>query len=145
MEQVTSVNEFQVILGGNHMNLMQHRRWYKVIAYVLVFCLSITIFPNTGFANQNEETVEQEAVSESFDRDAVLEKAENYTTYDLGNGERKTVFHGGNVRYENEDGELVEYDPSLSEIESGDKTEQKKSLNVWSGYTKAKKDEHLWI
>lgn len=46
------------------------------------------------------------------------ESTENTTTFDLGDGKSMTVFYGRQVRYENEQGELADCDPSLVEKHS---------------------------
>lgn len=126
------------------MNPIQHHKGHKVIAYILIFCLCITMLPNIGFAMQNEANIDQEVASKSFDSDAILEKGENYTTYDLGNGEKETVFYGGDVRYKNEEGQLVDYDPSLTKVSSSEKTEQKKALKGYA-YTNKAGDKKLYM
>ena len=66
----------------------------------------------------------------------IVEKTTDTTTYDLGNGKVQTVYHGSDVRFEDEDGTLVDYDPSLVEINS-EETEQSQPL---SGYAYENKE-----
>ena len=40
------------------------------------------------------------------------------TVFDLGGNRRMEVFHGTDVRFENEEGELVDYDPSLVAVDT---------------------------
>ena len=65
---------------------------------------------------------------EGLTEDDVVDKTETTTTFDAGDGLKTKVIHGGEVRYENDEGELVDYDPSLVEISDGEKTEHKDSL-----------------
>ncbi|MGL4485197.1 MAG: DNRLRE domain-containing protein [Anaerovoracaceae bacterium] len=58
------------------------------------------------------------------------------TTFDLGEGKQKTVLFSEPVRFE-EDGELIDYDPSLVAIEKGKKTENGKSLSDYAYESKA--------
>lgn len=46
------------------------------------------------------------------------ERSESLTVYDLGDGRKKAVIYGSEVRFTNEDGELTEYDASLVPVES---------------------------
>ena len=48
--------------------------------------------------------------------DTIVEKTTDTTTYDLGDGKSQTVYHGSDVRFEDEDGSLIDYDPKLVEI-----------------------------
>ena len=65
---------------------------------------------------------------EGFTEEDVIEKTETTTTYDIGDGLNAKVFHGGEVRFENEDGELIDYDPSLVKIKDGEKSDEETSL-----------------
>ena len=87
----------------------------------------------------DEELLEAVAdpAMEGLSEDDVVDKTETTTTFDAGNGLTTKVIHGGEVRYENEEGELVDYDPSLVEISAGEKTEHKDSLE---GYEYKNKD-----
>ena len=48
------------------------------------------------------------------------ESTKNSTTFRLSNGKKESVFYGQDVRYEDENGNLKDYDPTLVEIK--DKT-----------------------
>ena len=65
---------------------------------------------------------------EGFTEEQVIEKTETTTTYDIGDGLNAKVFHGGEVRFENEEGELIDYDPSLVKIKDGEKSDEDTSL-----------------
>lgn len=51
---------------------------------------------------------------------------------DLGSGEKMSVFHGGEVRFEGKEGILTDYNPALVSIKSGEKTEQNRTLESYS-------------
>lgn len=55
------------------------------------------------------------------------ERTEDTTTYQLADGSKELVVHAGNVRYKNEAGELVDYDPTLKKV-TDTKTAQARSL-----------------
>ena len=108
---------------------------HKVIAWILMFCLAITLIPNPGYAAKTEKKSarSEKASAEKISPDEVseknvIEKKESVTTYDLGQGETMSVFHGGDVRYKDDSGKMVDYDPSLVAIANGEKTEQNESL-----------------
>ena len=44
------------------------------------------------------------------------ERTEDTTSYELADGTRQLVIHSSEVRYEDANGELVDYDPTLTEI-----------------------------
>ncbi len=92
----------------------------KVLALILSICLVITLIPDMGYAQDNEPgngvSQEDNINPEDVTKEDVIEKDETTTTYSLGDGEKMTVFHGGQVRFEDEDGKLKDYDPSLIEI-----------------------------
>ncbi|MCE2603998.1 hypothetical protein LH384_33465, partial [Pseudomonas aeruginosa] len=87
------------------------------LAWILSICLVITLIPELGFAaSTGAGSAKTPAISpDEVTEENVVEskKTTDTTTYDLGGGQEMTVFHGGEVRYENEKGELVDYDPSL--------------------------------
>lgn len=62
---------------------------------------------------EKEEVVCKENVIES-------KNTEDSTTYDAGDGVLVTEYYGQDVRFRNEDGELVDYDPTLKKLESRD-------------------------
>lgn len=133
---------------------MKFSRKFKVVAWFLTLCLVITLIPDIGYAAATEPAAEttaseQTAESEKTDaaeiqKDDIIEKTETYTTYDLGDGKLETVFHGGQVRFENEDGELEDYDPSLEELKKGEKTVQKHPLTGYS-YTNRTGDKKHYL
>lgn len=106
----------------------------KVTAWFLTICLAVTLIPDIGHAR--EASVEDDGGAklspEEVTEANVIEKTEDTTTYDLGAGEKMTVFHGGEVRYENEKGELTDYDPSLVKIKEAEKTMQGEPLTGYA-------------
>lgn len=121
---------------------------YKVIAWMLTLCLVITLIPDIGYAAQSDnrethETTVNTSEIEIVDEGKIIGKTEASTTFQLEDGGYKTIFHGGQVRYK-EAGKWVEYDPSLKEIESGEKTLQSESLRGYV-YTNAIGDKKHYI
>ena len=85
----------------------------KIIAVILSAMLIITLIPDIGFANENKPVTE----SNVAEKDAI-EKTEESTTYKLDNGANMTVIYGEPVRFKDENGNLVDYDPALQKIEN---------------------------
>ena len=104
--------------------------WYRLTAWLLTVCLVVTLIPDISHATGTggDTKISPEDVTEKN----VTGRTEDTTTYDLGEGEKMTVFHGGQVRYEDEDGELIDYDRSLVRIKSGEKTESGQSLRGYA-------------
>lgn len=135
-------------LGGRIVKLKIH---YKLIAWVLIACLSVTLIPDIGYASggsitksTQEKMVTNTIAPEDVTKNDVIAKSEVTTTYDLGGGEKMSVFHGGPVRYRNANNELVDYDPSLVSIGSGEKTIQNESLEEYA-YTNKQGDNKQYI
>ncbi|MDD7718567.1 MAG: DNRLRE domain-containing protein [Eubacteriaceae bacterium] len=102
------------------------------ISVLLCFTLLFTSVPVSAFADNGAEPdagdteirYEEQTLSNTLILDENLseemavpeESTETMTVFDLGDGKKAAVFHGSDVRYENEDGELTDYDPELVEI-----------------------------
>ena len=127
----------------------------RLIAWLLTLCLVITLIPDIGYATEksdSDSSVTQSEIADTTFADAseeeqeqmldaatdpamaelteeqVIDKTENTTTYDMGDGTKSVVLHGGDVRFENDDGKLIDYDPSLIEVEENQTTESETSL-----------------
>lgn len=130
---------------------MRHSKFKRIIALTVILCMAITSMPAIGYASvpQNsvvQTTEELEYGHKSIEKDSEVsgetkefsdvteadiiaeESTESITTYDLGNGKRASVFYSYNVRYEDEEGNLVDYDPELVDISGKAATEQGTSL-----------------
>ncbi|MDE8731913.1 DNRLRE domain-containing protein [Eubacteriales bacterium DFI.9.88] len=127
---------------------METKRSYKALAWILSICLVITLIPELGFAaSTGAGSAKTPAISpDEVTEENVVEskKTTDTTTYDLGGGQEMTVFHGGEVRYENEKGELVDYDPSLVKIQDGEKTDQDQNLDEYA-YENKEGDKKQYI
>ena len=82
----------------------------------------------TPYEEEQLEAVTDPAM-EGLSVDDVVDKTETTTTFDVGNGMITKVIHGGAVRFENEEGDLIDYDPSLIELKDGEKTDLNEPLN----------------
>ncbi|MEE1038686.1 MAG: hypothetical protein U0K95_05910, partial [Eubacterium sp.] len=102
----------------------------KVISWVLIAALSLSSFSELAYAadiSPAEKVIKEDEVTE----ENITEKSQSTTTYYLGEGKNMTVWHGGQVRFEDEDGNLTDYEPQLEEIEK-EKTLQGKDLKGYS-------------
>lgn len=120
---------------------------HKILAWILSICLVITLIPEIGFAASanptNQDTSNAPVVSpDKVTEENVIEKTEDTTTYNLGKGEKMTVFHGGEVRYKDSHGKLVDYAPSLVEIKDGEKSGQSKTLEGYAYKNKEGDKKH---
>ena len=128
----------------------------RLIAWLLTLCLVITLIPDIGYAAENADSdpsvMQTENANQTFAESSekeqeqmldaatdpamdglteenVIEKTETTTVYDIGDGKKAKVIHGGEVRFENEKGKLVDYDPSLVKITDIEKTENGHNLD----------------
>lgn len=105
---------------------------YKIIAWILTMCLTVTLIPEIGHATETGKTSDSNQITAEtlpqVSEEDVVAKTETTTTYDIGGGEKMEVIHGGEVRYRNKSGEWVDYDPSLIRIKPGERTAEDGSL-----------------
>lgn len=116
---------------------------HKAISWFLTVALVVTLIPDLGYAAQKPDSDPGPNVTETAYEGTIIEKTEDSTTFDLGNGEYKTIFYGGQIRYK-ENGVWVDYDPSLEKISRGEVTEQSESLNGYA-YQNAAGDKKQYI
>ena len=70
-------------------------------------------------SEEGEESLEDtlSLEEEATEENAVMEEStENSTVFDLGDGEKMVIYHGQNVRFEDEDGNLTDYDPDRKSV-----------------------------
>ena len=97
----------------------------KVTAWILTCGLVITLIPELAFATQNGE---QNARTGD---EKIVEKNENITIYDIGDGKLKSLFYGGEIRFKDDSDKLSDYDPSLVAINEGGKAAD---MDMLDGY-----------
>ena len=106
------------------------KSWKRIVATTLIMAMILTSTSLESLAaetdgnsppvkTEKEETTEKEVV---VCKENVIESknTEDSTTYDAGAGVLVTEYYGQDVRFRNEDGELVDYDPTLKKLESRD-------------------------
>ena len=70
----------------------------KAMAWILSICLIVTLIPDISFAVTGSEKNDV-ITSENTEGNKIVEKTEDTTVYDLGDGEQMAVLHGSQVRY----------------------------------------------
>ena len=105
----------------------KREKWKRIIAGLLVITMFGTSISLEGLAadTQPDSSVEPSVESEEQDEAYVPsledvieeEKTEDSTTYNAGDGVWVTEFYGQKVRFTDENGELMDYDASLTEVE----------------------------
>ncbi len=126
----------------------------KMLVTIMVVAMVATQIPMTAFAeadNVSGKTDEEIALAEQLNLEdlsgaSIVESksTESSTTYDLGNNEKMTILYGDAVRYHDENGDLVDYDPSLTEIKSNDTTSQDEDLDGYK-YTNTSGDKKHYL
>lgn len=132
---------------------MKNKGMRKVLSYLLVLCLVITLMPCASFADEqaaqdiditavsdiNAETaisdIAGEELSELPEGAQVIEEesSETMTTFALENGDKAKVFYSYPVRYKDDDGKLQEIKPELVTVDKTALTSQGITLREY-GY-----------
>lgn len=141
------------------MKQMKYKYLRKIFTGIMSICLLVTMMPMSAFASTDlsspneslladeavpvEEYFEYKDVSELTEEDVLLdESGEGYTTFTLGGGRRLTMFFTEDVRYENDEGELIEYNPALIDVKNRPETAEKPESYV---YENTAGDNKLYI
>ena len=94
------------------------KNFTKAVAAILSVCVTMTSVSWENFivakSAEAEEMTEPENVT--AENEIEEERTEDSTIFDLGGNRKMEVFHGADVRFRDESGELVDYDPVLVEI-----------------------------
>ena len=111
------------------MKKQERKDWKRYISLALVFCMLVNSFSSMGIIKATE------AVSKDYSteadgthnynnkEDSVVAKTFNSTTFLKKNGMKELIYHGANVRYMDENGNLIDYDPTFVKIEEGENKE----------------------
>lgn len=113
---------------------MEYKLRFRLAAFFMVICLVVTMMPSGVYAlnvkNQDDSLESESEVDTS--KEQIIEKDEYTTTYNIGKGQKKKVFHGSNVRFKDENGELVDYDPSLVALDDSEKVKNNKASGKYA-------------
>lgn len=121
---------------------MEKKVFEKVIITIIIFCILVSSIPENAISvvalasgkEQINESINIEDVS--FENIVQDECTVDKTVYDLGGNKKMEEVYFNNIRFEDENGELVDYDPSLELIE----TELSIGGESLEGYTYENKD-----
>ena len=126
-----------------------YSNWKRITATTLIAALSVTSVSLESLAAEPAQTAENPSQTEAAsgaddsverpkelkgvtEEDSVKkENTETSTTCQIGNGKKVSVFYQEPVRYKDESGKLIDYDPSLVKVDSA-KSENKESLKGYA-------------
>jgi len=115
--------------------------WKQLVASILIVTMFATSVSLEAFATENtdvqtnEESMAEKSDVQNEQTEYQIDKADiiqselttDSTTYHVGNGKKVTEFYSQDVRFEDEDGKLVDYDPTLIKIQE---TETKQGVSL---------------
>lgn len=130
--------------------------WKQMISLLLAVTFLVTNLPWEGCVVKAQETVETQVdqinqEEQPLDTSEIKEyqvseenakhekNTETTTTFDIGKHKKMTVFYDEAVRYKDENGELVDYDPSLVKVKK-EKSENQQDIKDYA-YENAKGDK----
>ncbi|MEG0097725.1 MAG: DNRLRE domain-containing protein, partial [Cetobacterium sp.] len=122
----------------------------KIGAIFMSVCICITYMPMGVFAEEvkeisqklQEEGDKPEKSNNQSETGQIIKKTENSTIYQLSDGMKREIIHDSNIRFE-ENGKLVDYDPSLIKIEDN-KTENNTNISGYA-YENKKGDKKNYL
>ena len=109
---------------------MKRKHWGQFLAVSLASAVCFTgmnFSPSLQAREVKAAELQQEEWLEETKVELPEERTEGTTTFQLQDGTKELVIYSEEVRYEDENGDLVDYEASLKEVE-GSKTEQDASL-----------------
>lgn len=124
-------------------------KWKQVTATALAIAVTATSVSLEAFATEPSQSAKEQAKTESSleaedlierpielkdvtQEDAVTkENTETSTTFQVGEGKKVSVFYQEPVRFRDESGKLIDYNPALVKV-SGEKSENKESLKDYA-------------
>lgn len=111
---------------------MKGKKIQKCLAAILAVSVGVTSVPwpdsrvyaaeELTSENESDSMLEQEGTSETEEGEYAVsseimeERTERKTVFDLGDGRKKEVLYLEPVRFENEEGQLMDYDASLVSV-----------------------------
>ncbi|MEE0742495.1 MAG: hypothetical protein U0M21_09480 [Emergencia sp.] len=109
-----------------------YRQWISILLITTLVSTSIPAFayaatdidaePDAGMETEMEESLEDHLILESdlSEENAVpTESTADSTVFELGDGKKTAIFYSQPVRFEDENGTLRDYEPTLVEITGG--------------------------
>ena len=131
----------------------------RILALMLAFVVTFTSLSWDGVIAWAKETTESEATVQEEETDISMdyldpedvtpedeiqeERTANKTVYSLGGNKKMEVIHSSDIRYKNEKGKCLDYDPSFVEVKQK-KSSNGKSLTGYS-YTNNRGDKKNYL
>ena len=104
------------------------KRYAKIfVSCLLTFTMVFTSVQWSAIVNETTVVGAAETVPKEKKEVVEEESTKDSTTFQMKDGKKQTVFYGQDVRFEDENGDLQEYDPSLVRV-TGSKSEQGEDL-----------------
>lgn len=144
----------------NHEKKM--KQWKQFLSWLLIFCVFFTscgweeVAEAAGMQKDTGDQTEESTIQEELEDSIVYEEPEDIkkeelteertthsTTWLLSDGNKQTVFYSNSIRYEDENGELTDYDSSLVAV-SEEKSTDGADLEGYA-YENAKGDKKSYI
>lgn len=120
------------------------KRYAKIfVSCLLTFTMVFTSVQWSAIVNGTTVVGAAETVPEQKEKKEVIEEenTRDSTTFQMEDGKKQTVFYGQDVRFEDENGDLQEYDPSLVRV-TGSKSEQGEDLKDYQYENKEGDKKH---
>lgn len=103
----------------------------KILAVTIAVAVVITSVEVSAKVEEKEAIVSETGKQVEVDREGKVlpvvekelkkERTENSNTYLLNNGMKQTVYYSENIRYEDKDGKLKDYNPELINVDKADR------------------------
>ena len=108
------------------------KRYAKIfVSCLLTFTMVFTSVPWSAIVHETTVVGAAETVPKEKKEVVEEENTKDSTTFQMEDGKKQTVFYGQDVRFEDKNGDLQEYDPSLVRV-TGSKSEQGEDLRIIS-------------
>ena len=118
------------------------KRYAKIfVSCLLTFTMVFTSVQWSAIVNETTVVGAAETVPKEKKEVVEEESTKDSTTFQMKDGKKQTVFYGQDVRFEDENGDLQEYDPSLVRV-TGSKSEQGEDLKGYQYENKEGDKKH---
>lgn len=118
------------------------KRYAKIfVSCLLTFTMVFTSVQWSAIVNETTVVGAAETVPKEKKEVVEEENTKDSTTFQMKDGKKQTVFYGQDVRFEDENGDLQEYDPSLVRVTES-KSEQGEDLKDYQYENKEGDKKH---
>ena len=118
------------------------KRYAKIfVSCLLTFTMVFTSVQWSAIVHETTVVGAAETVPKEKKEVVEEENTKDSTTFQMEDGKKQTVFYGQDVRFEDKNGDLQEYDPSLVRV-TGSKSEQGEDLKDYQYENKEGDKKH---